>query len=66
MTLISTIQWIRPEVAVPDDEASVILVLRDGEIIPGFRDAGQWRNYGAAKLPNPPLFWASFPEAPKP
>jgi hypothetical protein len=59
-----SIFWVPVGTDRPDDEAEVLLALANGEVIPGYLDGADWRNYGAARLPQAPLFWAKFPVSP--
>jgi hypothetical protein len=56
--------WVPVGTERPDDEEEVLLALANGEVIPGYLDGADWRNYGAARLPKAPLFWAKFPVSP--
>lgn len=62
--MIESIFWVPVGTDRPDDEEEVLLALANGEVIPGYLDGEDWRNYGAARLPQAPLFWAKFPLPP--
>ena len=63
----ATIHWIPVTEALPDDELSVLLALSDGEVEPGFHEAGEWffLSAGSAEEGHVRLtHWAHYPASP--
>lgn len=64
-----TVSWIDASQDLPDDEATVLIALSDGEVWTGFRDAGEWRFVSAEPVDQGSgvtvTHWAPIPEAPK-
>jgi hypothetical protein len=63
---IKTPAWIPVAQALPDDDATVLIHLADGEVWTGFLDAGAWRFVSGDRIDTPVLHWRPFPDAPKP
>lgn len=59
------VSWIPTSQAVPDDDATVLIHLADGEVWTGFLDAGQWRYVSGDRIEAQVLHWRPFPDAPK-
>ena len=58
--------WIPVARALPDDDATVLIHLADGEVWTGFLDAGAWRFVSGDRIETPVLHWRPFPDPPKP
>lgn len=56
--------WNRVEDQLPDDEATVLIALADGEVWTGFLDAGEWRYVSADLVEARVTHWAHFPNPP--
>ena len=59
------ILWKRPCDGLPDDDMTVLVVMDDGEVWTGFRDAGAWRYVSGETIPCEVLYWAQFPAPPQ-
>lgn len=60
----TTITWLDARHELPDDEESVLVATEEGEVIPGFHEAGQWRHMTADLIPSPVSHWSYFPDPP--
>jgi len=56
--------WNAVKDRLPDDEMTVLLALADGEVWPGFREAGKWYYVSADPVGVEVWHWAEFPAPP--
>ena len=57
--------WIPVAHALPDDDATVLIHMADGEVWTGFLDAGTWRFVSGDSIESEVLHWRPFPQPPK-
>jgi hypothetical protein len=60
----TTSNWRPTDVALPDDDETVLICLADGEVWTGFRDAGVWRYVSADRVETQVTHLMPFPEPP--
>lgn len=58
--------WIPVSEALPDDDATVLVHMTDGEVWTGYLDAEVWRFVSGDRIESPVLHWRPFPDPPKP
>jgi hypothetical protein len=58
-------RWISTDLALPDDDATVLIHMADGEVWTGFLDAGTWRYVSGDSIEAEVLHWRPFPEPPE-
>lgn len=58
-------KWISTDLALPDDDATVLIHMDDGEVWTGFLDAGTWRYVSGDSIEAEVLHWRPFPEPPE-
>lgn len=58
--------WIPVSQALPDDDATVLVHMADGEVWTGYLDAGSWRFVSGDRIESPVLHWRPFPDPPNP
>jgi hypothetical protein len=58
--------WIKTSEKLPDDDMTVLLALDDGEVWPGYRDAGIWRYVTGDPLESSRVtYWMDLPPHPE-
>lgn len=58
-------KWISTDLALPDDDATVLIHMDDGTVWTGFLDAGTWRYVSGDSIESRVLHWRPFPEPPE-
>lgn len=59
-------KWTAADERLPDDDATVLIAMDDGEVWTAYLDAGQWRYVSGEPITAARItHWMDFPEPPK-
>lgn len=59
--LLTAVEWHDTRAELPDDETTVLLALGDGQVEPGFHEAGEWHFLSGGTVDIAVEYWAHYP-----